>query len=190
MRLLREELQLLQESGSYVGEVVKAMDKKKVLVKVFLSALLVSLLLYNCSAAMLPLVWFSEITNFKRFLKTPDLQLELMNCIYVLLVSFSSDNFNRAAMTGSFASHILCYGNITFCLVSLTEHPPPRLARNMVRRDICRHSYALERGLVIGFCGQPHYCYRPYYPTARFPSPSSYMGSDEPFPDRSRPISC
>ena len=34
MRLLREELQTLQEQGSYVGEVVKAMDKKKVLVKV------------------------------------------------------------------------------------------------------------------------------------------------------------
>lgn len=34
VRLLREELQLLQESGSYVGEVVKPMDKKKVLVKV------------------------------------------------------------------------------------------------------------------------------------------------------------
>ena len=28
--MLREELQLLQEQGSYVGEVVKAMDKKKV----------------------------------------------------------------------------------------------------------------------------------------------------------------
>merc|ERR1712071_240194 len=33
VRMLREELQLLQEQGSYVGEVVKAMDKKKVLVK-------------------------------------------------------------------------------------------------------------------------------------------------------------
>ena len=32
--MLREELQLLQEQGSLVGEVVKAMDKKKVLVKV------------------------------------------------------------------------------------------------------------------------------------------------------------
>lgn len=32
--MLREELQLLQEQGSYVGEVVRAMDKKKVLVKV------------------------------------------------------------------------------------------------------------------------------------------------------------
>ena len=32
--MLREELQLLQEQGSYVGEIVKAMDKKKVLVKV------------------------------------------------------------------------------------------------------------------------------------------------------------
>ena len=34
VRLLREELQLLQESGSYVGEVVKLMGKKRVLVKV------------------------------------------------------------------------------------------------------------------------------------------------------------
>ena len=24
---------------------------------------------------------------------------------------------------------------------------------------------AVERGLVVGFCGQPHYCYQPYYPT-------------------------
>jgi len=34
VRLLREELQLLQEQGSYVGEVIKPMDKKKVLVKI------------------------------------------------------------------------------------------------------------------------------------------------------------
>ncbi|KAG2183640.1 hypothetical protein INT43_006648, partial [Umbelopsis isabellina] len=34
VRLLREELQLLQEPGSYVGEVVKVMGKTKVLVKV------------------------------------------------------------------------------------------------------------------------------------------------------------
>ncbi|KAK9821455.1 hypothetical protein WJX81_002125 [Elliptochloris bilobata] len=34
VRLLREELQLLQEPGSYVGEVVKVMGKNKVLVKV------------------------------------------------------------------------------------------------------------------------------------------------------------
>ena len=32
--MLREELQLLHEPGSYVGEVVKAMGKTKVLVKV------------------------------------------------------------------------------------------------------------------------------------------------------------
>jgi len=25
----------------------------------------------------------------------------------------------------------------------------------MVRHDICRHNYAVERGLVAGFCGQP-----------------------------------
>lgn len=32
--MLREEVQLLQEPGSYVGEVVKVMGKTKVLVKV------------------------------------------------------------------------------------------------------------------------------------------------------------
>lgn len=34
VRMLKEELQQLHEQGSYVGEVSKAMDKKKVLVKV------------------------------------------------------------------------------------------------------------------------------------------------------------
>ena len=34
VRLLSEELSLLQEPGSYVGEVVKVMGRKKVLVKV------------------------------------------------------------------------------------------------------------------------------------------------------------
>ena len=49
------------------------------------------------------------------------------------------------------------------------------------RHDTCRHKYAVDRGLVVGFCGQPHYCYRPYYPTARFRSPSSYTVSDNRF---------
>jgi len=37
VRQLREELQLLQEPGSYVGEVIKVMGKKKVLCKVCLN---------------------------------------------------------------------------------------------------------------------------------------------------------
>lgn len=41
--MLREELQLLQEPGSYVGEVVKVMGKTKVLAKVSLSVHTVSL---------------------------------------------------------------------------------------------------------------------------------------------------
>jgi len=53
-----------------------------------------------------------------------------------------------------------------------------------------RHNYAVQRGLVVGFCGQPHYCYWSYNPTGRFWSPSSYMVSAEPFPDRSRPMPC
>ena len=43
VRLLKEELQLLQEPGSYIGEVVKVMGKKKVLVKVQPGPLLPSL---------------------------------------------------------------------------------------------------------------------------------------------------
>ena len=72
------------------------------------------------------------------------------------------------------------------------EHPPPWLAswRQIWSNNICQHSYAVKSGLVVDFCGQPHYCYRPYYLTARFRSPSSYMVSDEPFPVRSRPMSC
>jgi ATP-dependent 26S proteasome regulatory subunit len=41
--MLREELQLLQEQGSYVGEIVKAMDKKKVLVKVTFKSIIQSI---------------------------------------------------------------------------------------------------------------------------------------------------
>ena len=37
VRMLKEELQQLHEQASYVGEVVKLMDKKKALVKVRLS---------------------------------------------------------------------------------------------------------------------------------------------------------
>ena len=61
---------------------------------------------------------------------------------------------------------------------------------NTVRHDICRHNYAVDRGLVVGFCCQPHYCCRPYYLTARFRSLSSYTVSGEPFPDGSGPMSC
>uniref|UniRef100_W5KXZ5 Proteasome 26S subunit, ATPase 5 n=1 Tax=Astyanax mexicanus TaxID=7994 RepID=W5KXZ5_ASTMX len=50
VRLLREELQLLQEQGSYVGEVVRAMDKKKVLVKV--NILLYCWVTPNCRVAL------------------------------------------------------------------------------------------------------------------------------------------
>lgn len=39
--MLKEELQQLHEQGSYVGEVSKVMDKKKVLVKVCFN-------IYNC----------------------------------------------------------------------------------------------------------------------------------------------
>ena len=56
VRMLREELQLLQEQGSYVGEVVKAMDKKKVLVKVHPKENLLSTSTRISTWLMLPLI--------------------------------------------------------------------------------------------------------------------------------------
>jgi len=41
----------------------------------------------------------------------------------------------------------------------------------MVRHVTCRHNYAVERGRVVGFCGQPLYCNRPYYPQPGFDLP-------------------
>ena len=49
VRNLKEELQQLQEQGSHVGEVVKPMDKQKVLVKVPFTSCAVHLASYDCS---------------------------------------------------------------------------------------------------------------------------------------------
>ena len=47
------------------------------------------------------------------------------------------------------------------------------------------------RVTVIHICICIHsLCYRPYYPTARFRSHSSFIISDEPFLHRSKPMSC
>jgi len=51
------------------------------------------------------------------------------------------------------------------------EHPSPWLAS--WRHPIWSDMTSVDT-ITTGFCGQPHYCYRPYYPTARFQSPSSY----------------
>ena len=64
------------------------------------------------------------------------------------------------------------------------EHPPPRLAS---RHPIWSDMTSVET--IPDFCGQPHCCYWPYYPTTRFRSPLSYVVSDKPFPDGLRPMS-
>jgi len=42
------------------------------------------------------------------------------------------------------------------------EHPPPRLAsRRLIWSDMTSIDTVTQwRGLVVSFCGQPHYCYR------------------------------
>ena len=64
------------------------------------------------------------------------------------------------------------------------------LTPSVVSRGTFQHNCAMERGLVVSFCGQPLYCNRPYYPTTRFRSPSSHVVSAQPFPDRLRPMLC
>ena len=70
------------------------------------------------------------------------------------------------------------------------EHPPPRLAsRHPIWSDITSVDTITQwrqdwsSASVVNHTTE--YSYRPYYPKARFQSPSSYMVSDEPFPDRS-----
>ena len=80
--------------------------------------------------------------------------------------------------------------------LDFTEHPPPWPAsRHSIWSDMTSVDTIMQwteelRGLVVSLCGQTHYCYRPHYPIARFQSLSSYMVSDKPFQDRSRPMSC
>src|SRR5436190_11514864 len=60
VRLLREELGLLQQPGSYVGEVVKVMSTKKVLVKVHPEGKYGT---YTPTSVQLPFCrpWFSDL---------------------------------------------------------------------------------------------------------------------------------
>merc|ERR1712136_245423 len=64
VRMLREELQLLQEQGSYVGEVVKAMDKKRSLLRCIQKASLWWTLIRISTSMTLnqTAVWRSEMT--------------------------------------------------------------------------------------------------------------------------------
>ena len=59
--------------------------------------------------------------------------------------------------------------------------PMLHLLLYIVMHGTHRHNYAVQRGLVIGFCGQSLYCNRPYYQTTRFWSPSLHMVSAQPF---------
>ena len=61
---------------------------------------------------------------------------------------------------------------------------------HVVRHGTCWHNYTVERGLIVGFCGQPLCCNWPYYQTTRFQSPSSHVVSAQLFPDRPRPMPC
>ena len=53
-----------------------------------------------------------------------------------------------------------------------------------------RHNCVVERGLVVGFCGQSLYYNRPYYLTTKFRSPSWHVVSAQPLIDRPRSMSC
>ena len=104
VRLLREELSLLQEQGSHVGEVVKAMDKKKVLVK-GLSAL------NPMHKNVTDLRCFSE--NRKQFIDTRE---KLFFCHFGSLYHYGSHNLGGLLWERPALSRF--YGGILFTLFS------------------------------------------------------------------------
>ena len=73
-----------------------------------------------------------------------------------------------AAYRRGFMSHITCRltanlprtGISSGTLRSVIEYGLPFFILHVVCLYICRHNYAVKRGLVLRFCGQPHYCYR------------------------------
>ena len=83
VRMLREELQLLQEPGSYVGEVVKVMGKSKVLVKVseiFIFIFILDFsLLGNC---------FFSLFNYYIFLTAVIISLFIKNFFHIISLAF------------------------------------------------------------------------------------------------------
>jgi ATP-dependent 26S proteasome regulatory subunit len=73
--MLREELQLLQEQGSYVGEVIKVMDKKKVLVKVRIFVYCLRIILF-----------WAILFDARRLITVKTLALSIQ-LVYILILS-------------------------------------------------------------------------------------------------------
>ena len=69
VRALKEELQLLQESGSSIGEVVKQMGKKKVLVKVrvVISASFPQIHISSFSSIFFHIFFFASVSLISSF---------------------------------------------------------------------------------------------------------------------------
>ncbi|CDO71152.1 hypothetical protein BN946_scf184845.g22 [Trametes cinnabarina] len=84
VRLLREELQLLHEPGSYVGEVVKVMGKNKVLVKVQPEGK------YSSSAYLLPV---GPILNEDLVVVDFDSEIDIASLTPSLRVALRSDSY-------------------------------------------------------------------------------------------------
>jgi len=120
--------------------------------------------------------WCGQPSDRGRLRNRTEQQPTQLSCL-PMLSSVAPPSLHRKAATDNVLQIIKAHPNWPVCDVWASTSTACVLTPSLVRRDICRCNYAVERGLVVGFCGQPHYCYQPYYPTARFWSPSSYMVS-------------
>ena len=57
--------------------------------------------------------------------------------------------------------------------------PPTLQLVSSVQHNTCLRNCTVERRLAVEFCSQPHYCNRPYCPTARFRLNTVHMASDK-----------
>ena len=98
VRLLREELQLLHEPGSYVGEVVKVMGKNKVLVKVQPEGKYSTYVRHNLNVPIL--------TTLKLSIATVKSILKPLNLHYALLFAPTLTLSIRSSLTRSTLSYL------------------------------------------------------------------------------------
>jgi len=83
--------------------------------------------------------------------------------------------------------------NFILCICWCFWPPSPTAcfsATNLVRYDTCLYNCTVDRRLVVSFCSQPHYCYRPHCLPAWFQPTSLHTVSAELLLDRSGSTSC
>ncbi|KAF3447178.1 hypothetical protein FNV43_RR12358 [Rhamnella rubrinervis] len=138
VRMLKEELQLLQEPGSYVGEVVKVMGKSKVLVKILENSILlkkggesdnaevtIKILDDIYHDANVKFQLGIEIDNFETILKAQMYKLDCCNFVFMNSdcgMFYGRVGRDKSHKTGIVIIKLLQVGGFTKCLANGKLH--------------------------------------------------------------------